>query len=189
MIYNKVDAAEYKKDFAKRFENYGNKAPIMISFAIDDFEVTVVHENSGTQYKYPWDFTIPVKSFIHKIKTDLSYHHYPRICRKVEIVKNLTPEEQANLIAEGTSTDKVPVTKKEEVVETYRIDKILAMKDEFILINEETGEQVCYRMKGSGVYFLKKYREGGYKDPLEAGEAFFKKSELITKLSDTKIDG
>lgn len=189
MIYNKVDAVEYKKDFAKKFENYGNKAPIMISFAIDDFEVTVVHENSGTQYKYPWDFTIPVKSFIHKIKTDLSYHHYPRICRVVSINRPLTPEEQANLIAEGVSTDEVPVSKTEEIIETYRIDKILAMKDEFVLINEATGEQVCYKMNGSGVYFLKKYREGGYKDPLEAGQAFFRKSTLINKLSNVKIDG
>lgn len=188
MIYNKIDAADYKKDFAKKFENYGNKAPIMLSFAIDDFEVTVVHENSGTQYKYPWDFTIPVKSFIHKIKTDLSYHHYPRICRNVEITRPLTPEEQATLITEGTPTDKVPVNKKEIITETYRIDKILAMKDEFVLIDETTGEQSCYKMKGSGVYFLKKYREGGYKDPLEAGTAFFKKSTLMDKLNNVKTD-
>ena len=183
MIYNKVDATEYKRDFAKKFENYGNKAPIMLSFAIDDFEVTIVHENSKTQYKYPWDFTIPVKSFIHKIKTDLSYHHYPRICRYVEKTVPYTAEEQATMIANGTSVNEVPTSRTEQVLETYRIDKILAMKDEFVLINEATGEQSCYKMNSSGIYFLKKYREGGYKDPLEAGDAFFKKSTLVNTLS------
>lgn len=182
MIYTKIDAATYKKDFKKKFENYGNKAPIMISLAIDDFEVTVVHENSKTVYKYPWDFTIPVKSFIHKIKQDLSHNHYPRICREITKIVDLTPEEQAELIAKGISIEDIPSTKKETVIETYRIDKILAMKDEFILINEQTGEQFCYKMRSSGIYFLKKYREGGYKDPMEAGEDFFKKSTLVDML-------
>ena len=74
-------------------------------------------------------------------------------------------------------------TVTEEVVETYRIDKILALEDKFILVNEATGEQFNYKMNSSGIFFLKNYRSGVYKDLFEAGDAFFRKSTLVEKLN------
>lgn len=180
MILNKIDANQYRKDFDKKFTNFGEKAPIMLSYAADDLGVSIVHENSGKKRFYEWDYTIPVKAFIHKIKQDLSYYHYPRISRieKIEV----TPELAAEYIASGKyTTDTLPAY--EEKVVTYRIDKILALKDEFVIINEETGEQLCYKMASSSIYFLRNYRNGDFKDPLEAGEAFFRKSTLVNKLS------
>lgn len=183
MIYNRIDAKTYKENFSKKFRNFGDKAPIMLSYVTDDNGVTIVHENSGTSYFYEWDFTIDVKAMIHKIKQDLSTNHYPRLSKLAVVTRNLTPEEQANLIANGTSVDVVPVTITEEIVETYRIDKILALEDKFILVNEATGEQYNYKMNSSGIFFLKNYRSGIYKDLFEAGEAFFKRSVLLEKLN------
>ena len=90
MIYHKIDADSYKESFSNKFTNFAEKAPIIISFAIDDIGVTVAHENSGKKYFYPWDYVVPVKSFIHDIKRDLVKNHYPRIQRKVHIIRPLT---------------------------------------------------------------------------------------------------
>lgn len=182
MIYQRIDGDQYKTLFDSKFKNFGDKAPIMISYTLDEYGVTVVHENSDTKYFYEWDFTVPVKAFIHKIKQDLSCNHYPRISRVEKVL--LDSEEQTDLITKGMSLDEVPAYK--EVMETYRIDKILALKDEFILINERTNEGFCYKMNSSGIYFLKSYRNGEYKTPLEAGDVFFKRSILVKSLH--KVD-
>ena len=74
MIYKKVDSKKYREEFDKKFSNFGDKAPIVISVMPDEFGVTIVHENSGSRYFYEWDYTIPVKAFIHKIKQGLSHN-------------------------------------------------------------------------------------------------------------------
>lgn len=183
MIYNKIDSSDYKKEFNKKFENFGEKAPIMLSYATDDFGVTVVHENSGKSYYYEWDFSINVKAMIHKIKQDLSNNHYPRIAHRMEIVKAITPERAAELIAGGIAVDDVPTVETEIRDVIYRIDKIIAMKDEFVLVDEQTRDQYCYKMNSSGIFFLKNYRNNKYNTLYEAGEAFFAKSSLVSKLN------
>lgn len=185
MILSNVDANKYKEDFKIKFTNFGDKAPIMLSFAVDELGVTIIHENSKKQYFYAWDYSIPLKSFIHKIKQDLSKNHYPRISRIETITTATTPEQAANMIAGGASVDAIPASETVTKEVIYRIDKILALKDEFIIVNEETGEQFSYKMNGSGIYFLKSYREGEYKSIAEAGDVFFRKSTLISKLNKT----
>ena len=54
MILQKVDSEEYKESFVNKFTNFADKAPIVISFATDDLGVSVIHENSGKKYFYPW---------------------------------------------------------------------------------------------------------------------------------------
>ena len=184
MIYNKTDKNSYVAEFIKKFTSFAEKSPILLSFVTDDLGVTIVHENSSLKYFYEWDPTIPVKSFIHHIKQDLSYNHYPRISREVEITRAPTEEEIADKIAKNEWTvDNVPETISYRKIETFKLDKFLAMKDEFVLIDEDTNKQYCYKMNGSGIYFLKNYRENKFKDPLTAGEEFFKKSTLVTELN------
>lgn len=186
MIYNKIDANDYKEEFKKKFRNFGEKAPIILSFAVDDLGVTVIHENSGRKYFYEWDFTIPIKSFIHNIKQDISYKHYPRLAQKIRTVRNYTSEELSDFIANGVALDNLPSTCVEEKTILYRIDKILALKDEFVLIDEATGNQYLYKMDGSSIYFLKNYRSGQFKDVEEAGDYFFSKSKLISSAKEEK---
>ena len=187
MIYNKTDKNSYVAEFTKKFTSFAEKSPILLSFVTDELGVTIVHENSGLRYFYEWDPTIPVKSFIHHIKQDLSYNHYPRISREVEITRSPTEEEIADKIAKNEWTvDNVPETITYRKMETFKLDKFLAMKDEFVLIDEDTQTQYCYKMQGSGIYFLKNYRTGKYKSPLEAGNEFFERSNLINKLTNIK---
>ena len=182
MIYHKIDADSYKESFSKKFTNFAEKAPIVISFAMDDIGVTVAHENSGKKYFYPWDYVVPVKSFIHDIKRDLVSNHYPRIQRVVHTKTPLTSEEIADMLAKGVTSDDIPDEVEVDKIETYRIDKIIVMRDEFILVDEDTNEQYCYHMNSSAFSYLRTYREGGFKDLFEAGDVFFKKSSFIGKL-------
>ena len=184
MILQKVDSESYKESFINKFTNFADKAPIIISFATDDIGVSIIHENSKKKYFYPWDYVIPVKSFIHEIKRELSDNHYPRISRVVEVEREITPEEQAQLVSDGRcSIDNIPTSVSVKIEELYRIDKIIVMKDEFIIINELTNEQFCYRMNSSAFSYLRNYRSGVYQSPMEAGDAFFKKSVLVSKLT------
>lgn len=182
MIYRKTDLNSYKSEFIKKFTSFADKSPIMLSFYTDDLGVTVIHENSNIKYFYEWSPEIPIKAFIHHIKQELSDNHYPRISRRVEITRKPTEDEVAKMIEKGTSVNEIPNTITYNRVESYRIDKIIAMKDEFVLINEDNKKQFCYRMDGFSIYFLKNYRTGKYKDIFEAGDEFFKRSTLIKEL-------
>lgn len=186
MIFKRIDLNSYKAEFEKKFVNFGEKAPIMLSYFMDDLGVTVVCENSGIKYFYEWDVTIPVKVFIHNIKQVLSANHYPRLCRKVEITRPPTEDEIAEMIASGTPVDSLPETVTHVDTETYRIDKVLALQDTVILVNEATKEQYSYSYEGS-IYFLRNYRSGVYSSLFEAGDEFFKKAKLIAKLDKMKI--
>jgi len=183
MIYNKTDSDSYKDSFIQKFTNYAEKAPIVLSFVTSDEGVSIVHESSGMTYFYYWDYVIPVKTFIHDIKRDLVKNHYPRVSRKVTVTRNLTASEQADMIAKGQDINTIPNIITEEKEETYYIDKFLIMKDEFILVNEETKDQYCYKMESSGHIYLKNYRTGKFVDLFEAGNEFFKKSYLVKKLN------
>lgn len=183
MILKKIDSKEYKSLFVEKFTNFAEKSPVIISFATDDIGVTVVHENSGRKYFYPWDYVTPVKMFIHEIKKDLISNHYPRISREVEVERSLTPEEQASYIANGVALDDVPSTIKEKVSELYRIDKIIVMKDDFVIVNEKTFQQFCYHMNTSAFSYLRSYRTGKFDDIEEAGRVFFNNSTLVKELN------
>ena len=183
MILKKIDSKEYKSLFIEKFTSFAEKSPVIISFATDDIGVTVVHENSGKKYFYPWDYVVPIKMFIHEIKKDLISNHYPRISREVLVERALTPEEQASYIAEGVSIEEVPTTVTEKVTELYRIDKIIVMKDEFVIVNEKTLQQYCYHMKSSAFAYLRSYRTGKFSDIEEAGRVFFDNCTLVKELN------
>ena len=57
------------------------------------------------------------------------------------------------------------------------------MKDEFIIVDEKTNEQYCYKMNTSAFSYLRSYRSGEFKTLHEAGDVFFKKAALVNKLN------
>lgn len=183
MLSKKIDSVIYKETFVKKFTNFAEKAPIVISYATDDIGVTVVHENSGKKYFYPWDYSVPVKTFIHDIKRDLVANHYPRLVRTVEVTKHLTIEEQADYIAKGSKLEDLPDSITTTITEHYRIDKILVMKDELVLVNEKTLQQYTYRMKSSAFAYLRNYRTGRLGDLEEASKVFFENATLVEELN------
>lgn len=186
MLQVKIDSEKYKGDFTRKFANFCEKSPVLLSFVMTEVGVTVIHANTGTKYEFPWDFTIPVKSFIHSIKEVLVENHYPRMIQTIEKSEALSAEEQAELLEQGVPPNELPTTKLIKTQRVWRISKLIVWRDIFILEDEVTGEQYRYRMNRSCVFFLKAYR--AKKFTLEsAWEYFIKNSVLLNKLEPKDI--
>lgn len=182
MLYNKYSADKYKADFSKKFSNFCNKSPVLLSFVTTESKVIVVHSNSKKSYDFPWDFTVPLKSFIFQIKQVLVENHYPRIVQVIKEAVTLSAEEKAQLLVEGTSPQDLPATKDIVTKRFWRIDRVVVYKDQFILVDEDTEEQYQYKMRKSCIFYLRNYRTGKYKSLEEAGEAFFNQSTLLNRI-------
>lgn len=184
MLLTRIDSSKYINEFKERFSNFAQKAPILLSFITTEIAASVIHENTGTEYSFPWDFSIPVKSFIHEIKQVISDNHYPRVAKVETEVVALTPEEQAEQLIGGVEAKDLPTSKVVVLsTEVFRIDKVIALKDIFILQSETTYKMYRYKMNYSSIFFLKNYRSGKYSTIEEAGKFFFAKSELLNEMT------
>ncbi len=141
----------------------------------------LVHENTGSQYEFSWDFTVPVKTFIHNIKETLVKYHYPRLELEETHSVRMSDSEIAERLSEGKE---VPADGKKLVktIRKFRIDKIITLKDIFILVEEDTNRVFRYQMKSSSIFYLKRYRSGVFSSLKEAGEDFFQRSELLGEI-------
>jgi len=186
MLYSCTDNSDYKKIFIKKFENFSHKIATLISVTTSDKGVIITHENSGKVYEYEWDYNLPVKSFIKDIHDDL-LEHLPVIARVKTSERPLTEDEkrnylevQANALELGQEPVDVPETIKETVqLGLYRIEKVIVMKDIFIIRDLDTDELQRYHMEKSCVHFLSNYRKGRFDSIADAGAKFFETSKFL----------
>ena len=177
MLYEKIDCVSYRKETSQKLTSFLQKSPCLFSFLADDEGIIIIlvggQKTSGEQktFKFDWDYTIPIKSFIHKIKTTL-YEYYPRLSRSRVETRPLSAERASEMIASGGSLDELPTTETVRVDETFVIDKVILLKNIFILKNEKTGTHSKYKLD-NGVFFLKNWRVGKYESAKAAGDEFF----------------
>ena len=177
MLYEKIDCVSYRKETSQKLTSFLQKSPCLFSFLADDEGIIIIlvggQKTSGEQktFKFDWDYTIPIKSFIHKIKTTL-YEYYPRLSRSRVETRPLSAERASEMIASGGSLDELPTTETVRVDETFVIDKVILLKNIFILKNEKTGAHSKYKLD-NGVFFLKNWRVGKYESAKAAGDEFF----------------
>ena len=171
MLYEKIDCVSYRKETSQKHTSFLQKSPCLFSFLADDEGIIIILVGEQKTFKFDWDYTIPIKSFIHKIKTTL-YEYYPRLERSHTEVRPLSAERASEMIAEGDSLDELPTTETVQIDETFVIDKVILLKNIFILKNEKTGVHSKYKLD-NGVFFLKNWRVGKYKDARAAGDEFF----------------
>ena len=177
MLYEKIDCVSYRKETSQKLTSFLQKSPCLFSFLADDEGIIIIlvggQKTSGEQktFKFDWDYTIPIKSFIHKIKTTL-YEYYPRLSRSRVETRPLSAERASEMIASGGSLDELPTTETVRVDETFVIDKVILLKNIFILKNEKTGTHSKYKLD-NGVFFLKNWRVGKYENAKAAGDEFF----------------
>ena len=177
MLYEKIDCVSYRKETSQKLTSFLQKSPCLFSFLADDEGIIIIlvggQKTSGEQktFKFDWDYTIPIKSFIHKIKTTL-YEYYPRLERSRVETRPLSAERASEMIASGGSLDELPTTETVRVDETFVIDKVILLKNIFILKNEKTGTHSKYKLD-NGVFFLKNWRVGKYESAKAAGDEFF----------------
>jgi len=181
MLYEKNDSQTYIQEFKKRFTNYAEKAPILISFSTSPTKVEVIVESTDEIHEFSWDFSIPVKSFIHGIKNILIENCYPVLKEIVETEEEISEEVQIEMASNGTPLDSIPTKRKVQKIITYLIDKVIVFKDIFIIKNLYTGQYFRYKMNKSSVFFLKKIRTGKL-NPEQAYEYFMKNSELLNEI-------
>jgi len=182
MLYQKNDSNTYIQEFRKRFGNFCEKAPILLSFTTQPTLVQVINENDDMVFEIPFDFSIPVKAFIHGIKNMLVARGCYPILHKVETSpEEVSTEEQISMAVEGASLDAIPVKRYKKKVTPFLIDKCIVFRDTFIIKNLETEEMFRYHMNKSCIFFLKKYRSGKFTKE-EAADYFFKNSTLLNQI-------
>lgn len=181
MLLQKNDSNNYIQEFKKRFTNFAEKAPALLSFTTTPTGVKVIDETTDIGFDFEWEFTVSVKAFIHGIKETISPHCYPKMIHTTQREVPLTAEEQAELIAKGMNLDDVPSTRTVVQEKTYIIDRVISYKDIFLIIDEETREVFRYKMNSSCIFFLKKIRSGRL-DARSAATYFFEKSVLLNEI-------
>jgi hypothetical protein len=179
-------------------EKKKKKSPVLLSFNVvsnlGKSGVVVEHVNSKSTYFFEFDYDLPVKDFIARIKDKLIVKHYPRLVEDVYREKELTTEEIASRIQLGKTATEV---NKYEVVKVgrriYRLDRIIAYRNVALLVLEqsdvegdEIGTITRYQYSGSLIFFLKKYREVKFKDIGEASSEWWLNSALIGPLNPAK---
>jgi hypothetical protein len=182
VLIDKIDAHKYKAEFNSRFKNFCHKAPLLMSFAIEESEVKIIDESTSMVYAFQWDLTMPVKTFIFHIKNTLIENGcYPIIIKTTRTYQDPTPAMIAEEMAEGIPLEE---TTKKVVLEDrkkYLIDKVVIFKDYFILRDLETQELFRYKLERRSVVFLRKLRVNKISAE-EAGEFFFTEAEFLGQL-------
>lgn len=183
MLFDKTNTHKYRAEFNSRFSNFCHKAPLLLSFALDEKEVKVIDEATSMVYSFSWDITIPVKKFIYQIKETLIKNGcYPVIIKTTKSERDPTPEEIAEEMADGIpleeTTIKIEITEQKK----YLIDKVVIFKDIFILRDLETEDLCQFKLERKSVLFLRKLRTNKMTEE-EAGEFFFKEAKFIGVLN------
>ncbi len=183
MLYNKNDAQSYEKEFNKRFSNFCEKSPVLLSFNLSPTCVQVVDESKDNVFEFTWDYTLTVKEFIHAIKEILIKSCYPVITKKETTIEDVSIEEQSKMIADGVSVDKVPTKREVYKKKYYLIDKVIVYRDVFLIKELETDQVSRYKLNKSAIFFLKKVRNGSF-SPEEAGTFFFENATLLNVIQE-----
>lgn len=181
MLVDRIDSKVYIQEFKSRFSNFCEKAPAVLSFTASDSKVQVIDETTDTIYEFDWDFTTPVKHFIHGIKMVLTEHCYPIIVKCEEKNEPIPVEEQAKMAEEGMNLDIIPTMRKVVTKTPFLIDKVIVYKDIFLIKNIYTDELFRYQLTKSSINFLKKIRSGQW-SPEKAADFFFKNSVFLNKV-------
>lgn len=181
MLVKALDASEYIAEFKKRFTNFCEKSPILLSYAVTNNQVQVVIEETDDVLTFDFQFSVDVKEFIYGIRQILIRKAYPVIEKTEFSERTLSAEEQITMAQQGTPVDAIPSVVTEQKAIRYLIDRVIIYKDTFILRDLETDKLYRYKLNGSSVFFLKKMRLKKM-SPKEAGDFFFSKAELLNEI-------
>lgn len=181
----------WEQDFQKRFIGFLKKSPVLITVQtkIQNGQkgTLLKHNNSGLTYFFPFNYTQNCKDYISDIKNLLVKFHYPRLIEEVYINTETTPEEAALLMEQGKNIKEISKFQVKKIGQrTFLIDKVLLWKSIFILKIEGStfdedviGESWRYKFNGSGMLFLKNYRNNKWGSIEEASNYFFSHSLLV----------
>jgi len=192
MVYSSINGQKWKQQTMKKLLGFCDKCPVMFSIqtCLNNGKdgVFIIHENTGQKYFFEWDYSKQPKDFVHDIKMFLVEKHYPLLIETTYEVHELSKEELAKKVESGTPINKLFKAEKREVYKLWQIDKVIALKDIFILqeldpnTRKPIGPFVRYKMNSPAILFMNDYRNGEFKTLKDAGNEFFSQSMMIDVL-------
>jgi len=181
MLVRTLDSTVYVAEFKKRFSNFCEKSPILLSYVVSEARVDVIIEDTDEVLSFQFDYTIDVKTFIFGIRQILIERAYPIITKIEEKSVPLSMDEQMKLAETGTPVDELPRERVEKTSSDYLIDRVIIYKDIFILKEISSGRMFRYQLNSSSVFFLKKLKSGRM-TKVEGATFFFENATLLNEL-------
>jgi len=176
-----IDVQEFIRTFNKKFKNFCEKAPIVMTYRTTPSSVFVSEMKTKEIKQFDFDFSVSVKQNIKIIKDWLFKNKYPRMIQIIEEEMSLTEEELEEKLNQGIMDDQILLQKKKKTYHiTWVIEKVIILRDEFIIRNLQDNNLYVFKMNSMPcTLFLKKVREK--LDEFQAYDLFEKKSILFKK--------
>lgn len=200
MLNKSVNGHKWISAALDKLKAYLGRAPIVVSDITGTYDgqdgvFIVINEQKKKQF-FPYEYETDPKVWVHGIKTWLM-NYYPRLIEEIKTPVALTADEKALIVEKTGTLDNLPDF-KEEVIQrnSWRIDKILAYRDIFLLLKEgeinkdgafipsENPIMRRFKYTGSSILFLKKYRSSTYQDLSAISAEFF---ENAIPLDDVEV--
>lgn len=200
MLNKSVNGHKWVSTSLDKLKAYLSRAPIIVSDITGTVNgqdgVFIVLNDQKKKNFFPYEYETEPKVWVHKIKEWL-VDYYPRLIETIKAPVELTADEKAMIVEETGSIENLP-DYQEKVVQknSWRIDKILAYREIFLLLKEgeidsdgnfiKAEQPIMRRFKytGSSIIFLKKYRSTTYKDLEKISNEFF---ENAIPLDDVEV--
>lgn len=189
MMYSHLEGKKWVSQTMKRLLSFCDKCPVLLSIrtCLKDGKdgVYVIHQNTGTEYFFEWDYSKDPKDFVHDIKTFLQTKHYPLMIETVYEIHEFSNDELVAQLEDGKSLDSLYKAEKRKSYKLWMIDKVIVPKDIFILqqldpkTKQPIGSFVRYKMNSPSIIFMNDYRNGVFPTLTDAGNAFFSQSVMI----------
>lgn len=182
LLENNVDINEFLKIFDKKFANFCDKAPLLVSYQPTPMGVITSNIYLQEKKEFKFDFSKEVSENIFMIKEWMLKNWYPIMIDVEQQVLDYSAEEVQALVDDGMNLDEALQKKKIVREETqWRIEKTILKRDEIFVRNLSTNKFYRYRMKMPTTIFLQRLRDRYSQE--EAFEEFRKKSVVLAELT------
>jgi len=182
LVDNEIVVDDFLDEFKKRFSNFCNKAPVILTFKITPSSCFLKDCEKDIVHKFEFNHLIDVKTNIKVIKDWLVENVYPRMIEENFSETDLTNEEIEKLIESGVNEEEAIMKKDIQVSETaWIIEKLIIKRDELFIKNVENNRMYRYKMLIPSTLFLKKIRSGDMSEK-EIFNYFYNKSTLINEI-------
>lgn len=182
MLYQRTKSSSYIDSFERKFANFCEKSPVLLSFVTTANGVQVINEENNSILDFAWKFDVDVKTFIFGIKQVLVDKWYPRLVKVIHDEETIPMDEQIAMATRSNDLNSIPTKRKVETKIVYIVDKCIIPKDIFLLKDTETDITYRYKLKTSSVFFLKKLRSGNLTE-VTAADYFFAHSEFLNEIT------
>lgn len=184
LVDDEIIVSDFLDEFKRRFSNFCNKAPIILTFKITPSSCYLKDLEKNIIHKFDFNHLESVKQNIKKIKDWLIENVYPKMIEETFIEKDLSTEEIEKLIESGADEETAIMKKNIQIIETvWLIEKLIIKRDELFIRNLKTNKLYRYKMNIPSTVFLKKIRLGNMTQK-EIFNYFYNKSTLIAEMKE-----